>query len=236
MIHKGKTGNFLCLILKCFSPFYFILCSIQHLQLIALTFLRDRNINTVIEIPNTRVQNMSLCMRKPTIWVPTRSDTNCAVQAQKQARGWKFWILEEAVLYYPCSENKGADQLHSYCKADLRLCFRICKLCNLSNVYNFVRLILRSTNSRSGKLPYFRQMQSLPDQGSTLTYPSKTLQGIISSYILFSVCVPCRIYECPNNVEHVTITGHSNCFLCLASVVRLVLGFNFGRKKTTTKQ
>ena len=30
-------------------------------------------------------------------------------------------------LYYPGSENKGADQLCSYCTADLRLCFRICK-------------------------------------------------------------------------------------------------------------
>ena len=30
-------------------------------------------------------------------------------------------------LYYPCSENKGADQLCGYCEADLRLCFRICK-------------------------------------------------------------------------------------------------------------
>ena len=26
-------------------------------------------------------------------------------------------------MYYPCSENKGADQLCSYCTADLRLCF-----------------------------------------------------------------------------------------------------------------
>ena len=30
-------------------------------------------------------------------------------------------------LYYLCSENKGADQLCGYCKADLRLCFCICK-------------------------------------------------------------------------------------------------------------
>ena len=30
-------------------------------------------------------------------------------------------------LYYPYSENKGADQLRSYCAADLRLCFHICK-------------------------------------------------------------------------------------------------------------
>ena len=30
-------------------------------------------------------------------------------------------------LYYPYSANKGADQLRSYCEADLRLYFRICK-------------------------------------------------------------------------------------------------------------
>ena len=42
------------------------------------------------------------------------------------ARSLKFWIQEEE-LYYLCSENKGADQLCSYCTADLRLCFRICK-------------------------------------------------------------------------------------------------------------
>ena len=30
-------------------------------------------------------------------------------------------------MYYLCSKNKGADQLHGYCKADLRLCFRIYK-------------------------------------------------------------------------------------------------------------
>ena len=71
---------------------------------------------------------MSLCVRKLTIWVPTRSDTNQAVQAQKMARGWKFWFKKVEELYYPCSENKGADQLHSYCKADLLLCFRICRL------------------------------------------------------------------------------------------------------------
>ena len=43
------------------------------------------------------------------------------------ARFLKFRILEVEGLYYPCSENKGADQLRGYCEADLRLCFRICK-------------------------------------------------------------------------------------------------------------
>ena len=31
-------------------------------------------------------------------------------------------------MYYPSSENKGDDQLRRYCEADLRLCFRICRL------------------------------------------------------------------------------------------------------------
>ena len=31
-------------------------------------------------------------------------------------------------MYYPYSENKGADQLRGYREADLRLCFRPCKL------------------------------------------------------------------------------------------------------------
>ena len=43
------------------------------------------------------------------------------------ARGLKFPIYEVEGLYYLYSENKDADQLRSYCAADLRLCFRICK-------------------------------------------------------------------------------------------------------------
>ena len=31
-------------------------------------------------------------------------------------------------MYYQYSENKGADKLRSCCEADLRLCFRICRL------------------------------------------------------------------------------------------------------------
>ena len=54
---------------------------------------------------------------------PTRSDTNRAVQPQKMARGLTFRIKIEEGLYHPCSKNKGTDQLHSYCAADLRLCF-----------------------------------------------------------------------------------------------------------------
>ena len=69
--------------------------------------------------------HMSRLVGKPTMCFPTRSDTNRLVQAQKRARSLKFRIEE---LYHPSSENKGADQLRSYCEADLRLCFRICRL------------------------------------------------------------------------------------------------------------
>ena len=71
---------------------------------------------------------VSRLVGKPTMWFQNRSDTNWPVQAQKIARGMKFRIKEVERLYYPCSENKGADQLRGYREADLRLCFRICKL------------------------------------------------------------------------------------------------------------
>ena len=71
-------------------------------------------------------------MRKPTFWYPNWSDTNQAVQLQKMARGLKSRIYEVEGLYYPCSENKGADQLRGYREADLRLCFRICKTLGFS--------------------------------------------------------------------------------------------------------
>ena len=40
-------------------------------------------------------------MRKPTMWILTRSDTNQAVQPLEMARGFNFYIKEEEVLYYP---------------------------------------------------------------------------------------------------------------------------------------
>ena len=57
-----------------------------------------------------------------------RSDTNQSLQSQKMVRSLKFWIEKEEELYYLCSENRGFDQLGSYCEADLHLCFCICRL------------------------------------------------------------------------------------------------------------
>ena len=67
-------------------------------------------------------------MRKPVFGVSTRSDTNGAVQPYKMARDSKFQIKQEEGSYCLCSENKGADQLCGYREANLRLCFRICKM------------------------------------------------------------------------------------------------------------
>ena len=53
-------------------------------------------------------------MRKLVPGFPTRSDTNRPVQPQKQAR--TLFQIKEEELYYLCSENKGADQLCSYCE------------------------------------------------------------------------------------------------------------------------
>ena len=73
------------------------------------------------------------------------SDTNWPVQSQKTARSLKFWIKIVGELCYPCSENKGADQLRGYCEADLRLCFRICRLlvfpCGGSNTIDDLMVI-----------------------------------------------------------------------------------------------
>ena len=54
---------------------------------------------------------MGLVLRKPVYGFPTRSGTNRAVQPQKIARILKFRIQVVEELYYPYSENKGADQL-----------------------------------------------------------------------------------------------------------------------------
>ena len=83
---------------------------------------------------------VSRLVGKPTMWFLNSSNTNQAVQSQKTARSMKFRIYEVQGFYYPCSENKGADQLRGYREADLRLCFRICKLlvfpCGGSELYN----------------------------------------------------------------------------------------------------
>ena len=43
-------------------------------------------------------------------------------------KSYRLEILDLEELYCSCSKNKSADQLRSYCDADLHLCFHICKM------------------------------------------------------------------------------------------------------------
>ena len=61
------------------------------------------------------------------------------------------------MVNYLCSENKDADQLCSYCTADLRLCFRLCNVSSLNGWFSGERLLpvlhrLFSTFTLSGAL------------------------------------------------------------------------------------
>ena len=52
-------------------------------------------------------------------------------------------------MYYPCSENKDADQLRGYREADLRFCFRPCKLLVFSRTGSFHLLLKNNFLSES---------------------------------------------------------------------------------------
>ena len=80
----------------------------------------------------------------------------------------EFWIKVEEEMYYPSTENKGADQLCSYCTADLRLCFRIGKdtishdaaHLNQDSVSKLSQLLSGTKNVASGLygiIPYLKQ-------------------------------------------------------------------------------
>ena len=72
-----------------------------------------------------------------------RGFTNWTVYSQKMTRGLKFRIKEVEGLDYVCCKNKGSDQLHSYCTADLHLCFgtfkeQVLHMTRLKLKYNFL--------------------------------------------------------------------------------------------------
>ena len=117
----------------------------MHTSMHGVSYNTFCQMNRICELV-IRLSDMSLCVRKLTILVPTRCDTNRAVQSQKMVRGLKFWIKIVEELYYPCSENKGADQLRSYCEADLRLCFRLCRLLDFSRGGSY-NLAINSCNT-----------------------------------------------------------------------------------------
>ena len=65
-------------------------------------------------------------------------------------------------MYYPSSENKGADQLRGYREADLRLCFRLCRLLVFPWGGSYFFCICRS-----GETPEAYEMMSLNQNNVT---------------------------------------------------------------------
>ena len=128
----NKYSYHICFVLTIHVPFLWMEISIDIItecRIHTSIFYHIQSVNKQSKLQFKKANNeMSHIMRKPTMWFPNMWDAYLAVQAQKIARGWKLKIKKEVELYYPWSENKGADQLCSYCKAALCHCFRICKL------------------------------------------------------------------------------------------------------------
>ena len=71
---------------------------------------------------------MSLVVRKPVFGVSDQVRQKPGSTTTQDGYRLEISDLESrGIVLYLCSENKGADQLRSYCAADLRLYFRICK-------------------------------------------------------------------------------------------------------------
>ena len=88
-------------------------------------------------------------------------------------------------MFFPCSENKGADQLRGYREADLRLCFRICKKpvfsrrgsYNLDNENSWTFILMRhNTQSCNKKMTdIWVLIASVPDLCILVTFISTIL-------------------------------------------------------------
>ena len=62
-------------------------------------------------------------MRKATIWVFDQVRHKPACTVTENSHKLEISSLERSVIVLSMEQNKGTDQLRSYCTADLRLCF-----------------------------------------------------------------------------------------------------------------
>ena len=120
-------------------------------------------------------------------------------------RGLKFRIQIEEGLYYPCSENKDADQLRGYREADLRLCFRICKKPVFSqrgsyvSCYNGIREQQHEYHEGTAKINIMETHTSI--HGTGVLKSHKFLFHICKNSYLTSYCTICvNCYIIHNNV------------------------------------
>ena len=95
------------------QPYIDFICVCSQLHWLSLD-----NSCVTFEPSREKAKNFGFGVRKPRI----------LVLDQKIAKRLKFQNWKEAsYIYHPVNENKSADQLCSYCEADLRLCFCICR-------------------------------------------------------------------------------------------------------------
>ena len=102
-------------------------------------------------------------------------------------------------MYYLSGENKGADQLRSYCEADLRLCFRIGK-----------NLVFSRRGSNGFSLHLF------PESSSAHT---------VCPCLLSLRCVNDEPYtgiETPMHPKFVSISLTSECFIFIIITIILI--------------
>ena len=103
---------------------------------------------------------------------PSSSDINWSTEPQFVSRGSKFRGSEKQGMYYPRSENKGADQLRGDRAADLRLCFRAYK--NILS-HDMGHIYITSSISRGTAL-MFRKLVAAENQYQLLTFSYSSLK------------------------------------------------------------
>ena len=117
-------------------------------------------------------------------------------------------------MYYPCRKNKCADQLPGYHKADLRLCFRICRLLVFSRGRsNYKALLTRKVLSNQPGAVYFESSSLLKISAALIFYKlSGHLQGNDCSHGLqYVVLVP----DCQLEFSHLDFKGGTLVMIAL---------------------
>ena len=85
-------------------------------------------------------------------------------------------------MYYPCSENKGADQLRGSREADLRLCFRIGKNPVFSRCGSYNRS-LAVTKRKNNYEPQFADSVYSLSNRKLAKFESKAFMFIVATWM-----------------------------------------------------
>ena len=117
---------------------------------------------------------MSRIMRKPLNAVSKQVRHKLACTVTKGGQKLEILDLESRgkLMFFPCSENEGNNQLCGYCEADLRLCFRIMQIVGFLIMWLIYFLALYSAETRVKSI--FTQHLHIQFMQATHTYSAKT--------------------------------------------------------------